>query len=333
MRIFLHIGLHRTGSTFLQEIYFPLLEKHSSNIIFNDKKILEILKEEYIEKIINNSHINHIKIKSKIDSQINSIISNKKSEDLKKINLILSDENLIPDVLFYKNKNKLHQYLHYLNLFFDKPKILIFIREHSSFVKSQYNQFVKEGYYISLDSFIKNESQPNIDLSKLNYNELIDFLNTNFKDKYYLFKHEFFSKNLNTMNQIFNTTVNLNQINSNKINKSLTDNQINLLLFLEKKFKISKVEKFINKFFSKFINKKIDQISLKEKSKGIFYFILIILKIYNYIIKIFSDFKFSKIIKFINFNLNNKNKIEIKYNFENYENLDKFLLNNKNDNQ
>ena len=135
------------------------------------------------------------------------------------------------------------------------------------------------------------------------------------------------------MNQIFNTTVNLNQINSNKINKSLTDNQINLLLFLEKKFKISKVEKFINKFFSKFINKKIDQISLNEKSKDIFYFILIILKIYNYIIKIFSDFKFSKIIKFINFNLNNKNKIEIKYNFENYENLDKFLLNNKNDNQ
>ena len=44
-------------------------------------------------------------------------------------------------------------------------------------------------------------------------------------------------------------------------------------------------------------------------------------KIYNYIIKILSDFRFSKVIRFINLRLDNKN--EIKYDFESYENLEK----------
>ena len=49
MKVFLHIGLHRTASTFFQTVYFPQIEKQNLNVIFNETKILKILRDEYIE--------------------------------------------------------------------------------------------------------------------------------------------------------------------------------------------------------------------------------------------------------------------------------------------
>ena len=81
----------------------------------------------------------------------------------------------------------------------------------------------------------------------------------------FLFKYENFEKNLINLNKIFSSNINTNNIKNIKINKSLTQKQISILLFLEKNFKISKFEKSINGFFSKFIIKKIDSKSFKEE--------------------------------------------------------------------
>ena len=333
MKIFLHIGLHKTGSTFLQNFYFPLLERKNPKIIFNDKGILDILRKQYINNINENFKIDNLKIEKLINEQIKRLSSENNFTKPEDLILILSDENLIPDILFYKNKAELSEYIHYFNSFFQDPKILIFIREHKSFVYSQYNQHVKEGFYINFKDYIEKNQKPNIDLKKVNYNKIINNLNVNFRKRYYVFKHENFNKNLISLNKIFSSKINTDNIKNIKINKSLNKKQINILLFLEKNFKISKFESLINNFFSKFIIKKIDSKSFKKNKR--FDLIFFILKVYNYILKLLINFKFSKIIKYINFGLDKKkeDKNNIEFEFEKYIDLDKFLFNDNNENK
>ncbi len=322
MKIYIHVGLHRTGSTFLQKIFFKNLAQKNSNIIFNDNKILKILKDEYIKKIIKNVFIDASYLKKKIDEEVNKI----SSENNEKI-LIISDENLIPDDLFYKNKKKLFDNLKILNEIFYKPNILIFIREHKSFIKSLYNQFVNEGFYIPFHQYIEQSEEPNIDVAKLNYKKLIEILEGSFKNRYYLFKHENFDDNLNFLVEIFNSNNEIINKSKKKLNKSLTEYQINILIFLEKNFRISKFENFLYSFFSKLILNDIDKESFKDnKKKRTMKFI--IMKLFNYLVKLIMNFKFSRIIKLIKINFFYKKQTnleeKINFNFENYVELDKF---------
>ena len=218
------------------------MKKNNSKIIFNDKKILDILKHEYVKNINEKLEINSLKIKNLIRDQIERLAFEKKIGRLEDMILIISDENLIPDILFYKNENHITEYMHYLNVFFHNPNILIFIREHKSFVYSNYNQHVKEGFYITLKDYIENNQTPNIDLKKINYKKIINNLEINFGKRYFLFKYENFEKNLINLNKIFSSNINTNNIKNIKINKSLTQKQISILLFLEKNLKFQNLK-------------------------------------------------------------------------------------------
>lgn len=328
MKVFLHIGLHRTASTFFQTVYFPQIEKQNLNVIFNETKILKILRDEYIEKIINKDEINPKDIKKKIDDEISSI-QNDQKKNLNELVLIFSDENLIPDKLFEKNEPQLFEHLSMLNKFFKDPEIILIIREHSSFIKSVYSQHVREGKYIYINDFINSYQSPNIDISKLNYHKIIDYISFNFANRFYLFKHENFYNNLSYLNKIFKTKIDVNSISQKKINKSISYKQILFLVNLEKKFKISKIENFLS-FFLKLINKKVESLPFKSEQENYNKIVFFLLKVYNYIIKLIGNFKFSKITFFIkdeeNFNAINNINLNFNYKFENYENLNKYLF-------
>ena len=170
MQIYIHVGLHRTGSTFLQKKIFPQLESENSNFIFNPISLIKILNEEYIKPLTNLKKIDFCEIKKKIEFEIQKLKEQYKKE--KNLKIMISNESLIPDNFFYKNKLDLFSPLINLNDIFNKPIILIFIRERESLTRSIYNQHFKTGNYKNFNEFLNGFEEPNIDINKINFSLL-----------------------------------------------------------------------------------------------------------------------------------------------------------------
>ena len=66
MQIYLHVGIHRTGSTFLQKNIFPQLSSENSCFIYNPISIIEILNEEYIKPLSKLQDISFGELKKKL---------------------------------------------------------------------------------------------------------------------------------------------------------------------------------------------------------------------------------------------------------------------------
>src|SRR5690606_1735922 len=123
-RVFLHIGLHKTASTFLQDLLFPSL--HGVVYISRPFTIL-------------NDHFNCLQYAD--DSLYDEKEIKLFFEEIDFDKLLISDENFCgkPVSLGYSNRSMIAKRLHSL---FPDAEVIIFLRNQLDLLYSLYNQHV-----------------------------------------------------------------------------------------------------------------------------------------------------------------------------------------------
>ncbi len=137
--IILHVGLRKTGSTYLQDKIFPFLK----DIAF-EEPINRLIKQAFKEFDKNDEVFNGIKIE--INNTINSIDSKK---------ILLSNETFIlPQGC---TNEEFHRRLSCLKELFPKASILLVIRRQDKIFESLYKHVIrKEIYSGSMAHFVEN---------------------------------------------------------------------------------------------------------------------------------------------------------------------------------
>ena len=183
-KVYIHIGLNKTGSTFLQSKVFPHL----------GYKLLTQSSLELIEPY--NDLMNQDEFDYNPDPLIQYFNSNFENE-----NLLISDE-AIPGRPIYRHTNRFRNAKR-LNEIFPNAKILVFIRGQEDIMRSIYSQYVKgrmsgfqspEQFFISSKMNIHEEHEKKEQILKnylsgekyylemLEYSKLINMYKSLFKD-------------------------------------------------------------------------------------------------------------------------------------------------------
>lgn len=220
--IILHIGLNKTGSTFLQK---NLTSKKFTNYFIQHKGVLINKIFEYLE----------IPTKEKKEDILNTV------NEIKEKNILITYEGIaghhrngFSDV---RTKFKLLEEL------FDKPKYIIFFREPSSIIYSGFfqrlqlkNDLLFEKYINrDLDDLLKNTSKKffQTNYRVFNYNKIFeDYIKIQNRVLFVEYEKFFKEKNEDILNNFTGLNMKFNW--EKKINKSLTN-----LIYLE----------FYNQFF------------------------------------------------------------------------------------
>ena len=159
----IHIGLHKTSSTFLQKNIFPLCEEY------------QLFTRPFTQL---NHWFNRLQYEdaSLFDSNgMNSFLEN---NILKYNKFIISDESLSGKPVGYSYINRT-MIAKRLKLFFPSAEIIIFLRDQQDIIKSHYSSYIKMPYgTLKINNFL---SVPSIDCT-----EKIDWLkNPNYNSLYY----------------------------------------------------------------------------------------------------------------------------------------------------
>ncbi len=240
-KLLLHIGLHKTASTFLQELIFKKI-----CIDYNLK-----------------SNLNDQKLSNEINDKIALFRNN--FGCLKSLSMIGIDYGVISNESLCgpRSDPAYFQFFRDLNyqLFGEKAHVLIVIRKPSDFLRSIYLQSIHKGEIIKIeDFFLKNKDYKNIDKEKLrkkstwlledfSYDHLINLYKQKFKNVTICKFEEVFDLNfLNKILELDDTYIsNLKQKNSKTVlNKSFSGSAVKLSFFLEKnlnKFGMSLLKK------------------------------------------------------------------------------------------
>ena len=238
--LFLHLGLPKTSTCHLQDNIFPKIK--DKNLIYNPEIFFEMI------NLINIDKVNIGDKKSQIfKEKINIFL---KENQKKKI--LLSDESLLNYGYGLANIDNKIRLLNYL---IPSAKIIITLREHKSWIVSNYKQSIEQGNFQSFDDFIffsdNNFSDinsyecgilPKLNIKKISYKKLLSLLKKNFgKDNLFLFKYEDFlddyNKSLKSLLSLL-TDLKFNDetikvFNSKKIHyRSLSGLSIKIILFL-----------------------------------------------------------------------------------------------------
>ncbi len=319
--IFLHLGLPKTGSTFIQK---NLLADN-----FKDTKVIlkspNNLDNNIADKLL--LYLNHSN--EQIRNEIKNLI-----DDIPQKKIIISNEGLFGHQGNGYSTVKKRFYL--LENLFDKPKYIIFFREASEIILSWYNFSLKKGIYSNFNDYISND----IDKIK-NIIPKNNYIGTNYKiyDYNKLFEEylkissrvlfldykDFFSKD---SNRDFNKLSLFLNINFNKnFEKKYNESDKNIIYFyIYKNFKIFKLIKYLlNLRISRFI---LSHIKLKKfelvSNEGELKDWMILSKF----VSIYNLFFQAKNKKNLDLNLNKDIQIIKNYHSENFKNFKKKILNN-----
>ena len=174
--IFIHVGLHKTATTFLQTKIFPFIKEVQVAgycVETNSNCPLNNLVESYNNiKYKNDSKLIDNELKLLKKEFLNFINQNKEK------NILISNEALAAS---YRNYNKSsHLYLaNCLKNSFNNAKIIYIIRKQSDWLESFYNQYI-----------IKNNAYSSIDFGGYSgfttLNQFIGYENNSFKNKGFL---------------------------------------------------------------------------------------------------------------------------------------------------
>jgi hypothetical protein len=145
--IFFHIGLMKTGTTYLQHSFFPFLET----------KTIKSLKD----------------LKIKDDERITFLVSN---EGIGGSLYHSSDKG----GMFTSFKNSLEN----ISTLFSNPKIIVCFREPSSFLLSSYKQYLHEGGFLPFDEFFSLEDKQSLaNKNDLFFSKYLDEIHKWFNEK------------------------------------------------------------------------------------------------------------------------------------------------------
>ena len=146
----LHIGFHKTGTTWLQKEYF------SNTVFFNVlNNFAQPWNDELMQNIITTDSYNY-----NID-KVKEIIKNKSKESL--LNIITSERlSGHPFSGAYDAKDIAYR----LNQISDKARVIVTTREHKSFIISVYKQMLREGFCGSSHDFLFKKNWKTINRSR-----------------------------------------------------------------------------------------------------------------------------------------------------------------------
>ena len=235
--MYLHIGLGRAGSTYLQRKIFPN---------FNGIKFLSSSNSKTFEK-------------ERINFFYNPLFIPKKKFSGEKL--------LVSTVTFFHSKTSIAKLINEINLFSEKPIIIIILRNPIDHLISTYKNLVKTGnLWMSIeDQFNFNDTyrsqliQPNMifDKSLYEYDKLIKELKKKFRVKIFIFEKIF--ENYTSMRKFIDNLSEIFQTKYNKNFKIEDFNPINQSTYSDIEIKEKRIENF------KLNNAKIyDKLKIKE---------------------------------------------------------------------
>lgn len=246
--IILHIGLYKSGSTFIQS--------HLSSVKLNDYNIF--LPGSEIVKLLN-EYLSNPNTKKK--QKILNIIQN---ENSKKI--LISNEGIFGHQFNHFKKISIRFQL--LEELFNQPRYIIFFREPSSIIYSGFLHGLQKSYSLEFKNYInKNKNDlfnrnhynyftKGLDYKIYNYNNIFkDFINIHNRVLFIEFEKFFKEKNVDVLNKFTGLNIHFNF--KKKINNSLKN-----LIYYEfySKFFLFKYIKIIwlqlNKLFFRYKKKR-----------------------------------------------------------------------------
>lgn len=246
MKVYFHLGIHKTASTFLQKEIFPKLDnfKFIDRANFKELKNYILYTDDFVFKIENAKDI------------LSKILQGNKKD------IIISDEE------FYGNPflgaiDRKRNIDRIINIFGSDLHLLIFIRNQFDLVDSFYNQYVKTGGTAGFVDFCSYSKYPFIFNSNyFLYYEYLNYVKSKVPDnklKIFLFE-DFINSKRDSINEILNyfdlETDKIFEYEDDVVNKSLPRSNIPLMRFFNKFTKSSK-EPFLllNVIFHKIIQK------------------------------------------------------------------------------
>ena len=218
--VLIHIGLHKTGTTWLQNELFTQENKvfsplYSSNTLRGHST----LAEDFIFDIDRNLLSSFDDNTDVIVNNLKTIISKKESSD--KV-FVMSHERLSghPSSSGFDGSIIANR----IKKIFPNGKILIVIREQVSCILSNYFQYLKEGGTKNLTNFlnVKYDGRvPQFSENYFKYHYLIEFYQNLFgKENVLVLPYELFNKNkslfFDELGKLFNNTINVSSENFSK---------------------------------------------------------------------------------------------------------------------
>tara|TARA_B100001027_G_C16207239_1_gene303390 strand:- start:85 stop:975 length:891 start_codon:yes stop_codon:yes gene_type:complete len=231
----LHIGLPKCGSTFLQKIIYPEIEKETNIKHYKKKDFINGMEKQIFNLLEN---------------------ENKLENDLPD-SFILSDESLYSKKLEFDNISETFELIK--KNFSDDTIILIVIRNPYEFLNSIYIQKIQtmnivkpeNFFYVEKNNAIRKKGKYN--LHEFDYNYLISLYKSYFK-KVIIVKHESLH-DLSFLNEIFKLNDSfikkLEQKKNQIYKKSISKQSIEIIFFLNRFINLNKLEFFLKKLSRK----------------------------------------------------------------------------------
>lgn len=141
---FIHIGMHKTATTTMQKIYFPIIQAYGDNIVVNEPTVYRYLEKCWKFDIYERTTEFH-----EVQNHLKSISSD---------NILISMEAFCGDLFNgYKIENYEEKLLHLKELFSETKLELLFARRDlPGWIISCYKESIKEHHYKPFNSFIAN---------------------------------------------------------------------------------------------------------------------------------------------------------------------------------
>lgn len=188
--IYLHIGLHKTGTKFFQHKLFPYLNKDKYD--YNPPKITQLIADLYkADKTDTSSIID------KIHNEKTKLSNSKKT--------LISREIMASDLFsFYQD---FEEKFNRLAKAFPEAKIIFATRFQTDWILSCYRESIHEHHYQSIDDFLtEDENKPFIgnDYRKLDYYKIFKTIYSLYKDEsiFHFFYEDFRSKRDETIKNV-----------------------------------------------------------------------------------------------------------------------------------
>ena len=220
-KIFIHIGMPRAGSTFLQQNVFPNIS--SKNIYSQPQKIKDKIIPKFIRRIWVKGYYTQSELeefKKEFWEVIQSIEQDK---------ILISQEGL-GGYDFQAGRGNLALIMKALYNVIPDAIIIVVLREQTSWLKSLYYLAIKGGHYTSFKKFlVKDNNYWNVKLDELQHKNTLETINQYF-DEIYAIRFELIKEDFNAYIKLFETIINekINPgIDKKPVNKTLSEYQLN----------------------------------------------------------------------------------------------------------
>ena len=238
----LHIGYHKTGTTFLQKSVFP----NTPQLLYLGRTWISNKLDDFFFdfNFTNDFDFDNISMSNRFSNIIDEIIIEKKIDLSKKKAVLISHESLHSGSDYFGSRIKEQSCR--LKKVFPNAKIIISIRNQARMIESNYTNYINHGGKLTFNNFFYKSNYIRELRKKLEYDFLIDMYFKNFSEsnvKVLIFEKIFqqTGPDLEELDTFLKFKTKVNFIDTS-INKKLSKTKLNILrfvnIFLANKFYI-----------------------------------------------------------------------------------------------